>query len=621
MKTYAHLFMKHAEHRSGQKALLYRRNGQWHDMTWRTFTGQIRRAAQALVSLGVEAQDRVVVWSHNQPRWTVVDVACQCVRAVSVPVYPTNTARQAAYILKDAEAKVIFVGAADQLSRALTVLNDLPHVKAVVCLDDSAIETSGEKVMTFDAFLALGDAVSWDDGVSVRLAEGRPEDLLTLIYTSGTTGEPKGVMLTHSNVLYQMTSHEERIPPCGGSDVSLCFLPLSHVFERTWTYYVFHKGMTNAYLDDPKQVMDALGQVRPTVMCTVPRLLEKIYGGVREKVGSAPPSRRRLFRWAVSVGDDVFRRRKDGLPVPAALRVQHGLASALVLKKLQALFGGRIRFMPCAGAPLSADIERFFCAVGIPIVCGYGLTETTATVTCHEPKGFSFGTVGRPLPGQDVRLDRLTREIQVRGPNVMKGYYNKPEATAAVFTQDGYFRTGDAGTFDAYGELVITDRIKDLFKTSGGKYIAPQMIETLIGADPAVEQIAVVGEGRKCVTALIVPSFENLHGFLAEQGLQGLPRDDLVRHPAVTAFYARKIEELSGDLAPHEKIVRFTLLPKEFSLEDGEMTPTLKLKRKVILERYASVIEAMYREIDQAAGRGADGGAGSRDSTGVVGSV
>lgn len=237
-------------------------------------------------------------------------------------------------------------------------------------------------------------------------------------------------------------------------------------------------------------------------------------------------------------------------------------------------------------------------------MCGYGLTETTATVTCHEPRGFSFGTVGRPLPGQDVRLDRRTQEILVRGPNVMKGYYNKPEATAAVFTEDGYFRTGDAGTFDAYGELIITDRIKDLFKTSGGKYIAPQMIETLIGADPAVEQIAVVGEGRKCVTALIVPSFENLESFLTEKGLRGLPREDLVRHPLVVEFYGRKIDELTRELAPHEKIVRFTLLPKEFSLEDGEMTPTLKLKRKAILERYASVIEAMYRDIDQSRGKG-----------------
>lgn len=540
-----------------------------------------------------------------------MDVACQYVRAVSVPVYPTVTARQAAYILKDCEAKVIFVGSEDQLARALTVMNELPHVKAVVRLDDADKEASSENVMGFETFLALGDAASWAEGVSARLAEARPEDLLTLIYTSGTTGEPKGVMLTQSNVLYQMTSHEERIPPCGTSDVSLCFLPLSHVFERTWTYYGFHKGMTNAYLDDPKLVMEALAHVRPTIMCTVPPLLEKVYGAVQEKVHSAPSFRQGLFRWAVSVGDELFRRHKDGVAVPAGLRLQHRLASALVLKKLQGLFGSRIRFMPCAGAPLSAEIERFFCAVGIPIVCGYGLTETTATVTCHEPKGFSFGTVGRPLPGQDVRLDRVSREILVRGPNVMKGYYNKPEATAAVFTEDGYFRTGDAGTFDAYGELVITDRIKDLFKTSGGKYIAPQMIETLIGADPAVEQIAVVGEGRKCVTALIVPSFENLQGFLAEKGLAGLPREELVRHPVVMEFFGRKIDELTRDLAPHEKIVRFALLPKEFSLEDGEMTPTLKLKRRVILERYAAVIEAMYREIDRAAAHGTPDKAGA----------
>ncbi|SMC22480.1 long-chain acyl-CoA synthetase [Desulfacinum hydrothermale DSM 13146] len=599
MKAYSHLFIQRAEKGGDTRALAYRDNGQWRDMTWNAFYDAVRRTARSLIALGVDAQDRVAIWSHNQPRWTIADLACQLVRAVSVPIYPTNTAQQAAYILKDSQAKVVFVGTEDQLSRALEVMGDLPHIQAVVSLDDSAAQVASEKVLTFDAFLDLGEA-SHDNQVSRRLEEARPEDLLTLIYTSGTTGEPKGVMLTQSNVLFQMTSHDGRILPCGESDVSLCFLPLSHVFERTWTYYVLHKGMTNAYLDDPKQVMEAMQQVRPTVMCTVPRLLEKIHGAIQEKVQSAPTFRRRMFRWALAVGDAYFQRQKDGLGVPAGLGLRHRVADAMVLSKLKALFGGRIRFMPCAGAPLSAEIERFFCGVGVLVVCGWGLTETTATVTCHETKGFSFGTVGRPLPGLEVRINPRNQEILVRGPNVMQGYYNKPEETAAVFTEDGWFRTGDAGTFDAYGELIITDRIKDLFKTSGGKYIAPQMIETLVGADPAIEQITIVGEGRKCVTALVVPSFENLEGFLQEKGLEDLSREELVKHPVFTTFFRNKIDELTRVLAPHEKIVRFTLIPKEFSQEDGEMTPTLKLKRKVILERYADIIEDMYRKIDQA---------------------
>lgn len=598
MKVYPHLFLERAEKSGAKRALLYRREGQWHEMTWAAFEDAIRRTARSLIALGPTSQDRVAIWSHNQPRWTVADLGCQFVRAVSVPIYPTNTSRQAAYILRDSQSKVVFVGAQDQLTKALQVMEDLPQIQAVVILDDALDHGTSNKVMTFEAFLALGEGIH-DEEVSRRLSEAHPQDLLTLIYTSGTTGEPKGVMLAQSNVLYQMTSHEERILPCGESDLSLCFLPLSHVFERTWTYYVFHKGMTNAYLDDPKQVAEAMRQVRPTVMCTVPRLLEKIYGAVQEKIEAAPPARRRLFQWALGVGDDVFRRQKDGRRVPMGLRVQHRVADALVLSKLRAIFGGRMRFMPCAGAPLSAEIERFFCGVGVLIVCGYGLTETTATVTCHEPKAFSFGTVGRPLPGQQVRIDPRTNEILVRGPNVMKGYYNKPAETSAVFTKDGYFRTGDAGAFDAYGELIITDRIKDLFKTSGGKYIAPQMIETLVGADSAVEQIAVVGEGRKCVTALVVPSFENLKGFVVEKGLQGLSREELVKHPAVIDFFRQKIDDLTRNLAPHEKIVRFALIPKEFSLEDGEMTPTLKLKRKIILERYAPLIEDMYRDIDR----------------------
>ncbi|MGQ9795108.1 AMP-dependent synthetase/ligase [Desulfosoma sp.] len=492
MKVYTHLFLERAEKSGAKRALFYRREGQWHEMTWAAFEDATRRTARSLIALGVTSQDRVAIWSHNQPRWTVADLGCQFVRAVSVPVYPTNTSQQAAYILKDSQSKVVFVGAQDQLTKALHVMEDLPQIQAVVILDEALDHGTSNKVMTFEAFLALGEGIH-DEEVFRRLSEAHPQDLLTLIYTSGTTGKPKGVTLAQSNVLYQMTSHEERILPCGESDLSLCFLPLSHVFERTWTYYVFHKGMTNAYQDDPKQVAEAMKQVRPTVMCTVPRLLQKIYGAVQEKVEAAPPTRRRLFQWALGVGDDVFRRQKDGLGVPLGLRVQHRVADALVLSKLRAIFRGRVRCMPCAGAPLSAEIERFFCGVGVLIVCGYGPTETTASVTCHEPKAFSFGTVGRPLPGQQVRIDPRTNEILVRGPNVMKGYYNKPEETSAVFTKDGYFRTGDAGAFDAYGELIITDRIKDLFKTSGGKYIAPQMIETLVGADPAVEHIAVVG--------------------------------------------------------------------------------------------------------------------------------
>ncbi len=598
MKAYSHLFMHRAEKSGDDTALLYPENGQWLEMPWSAFYDVVRQAARSLIALGLDAQDRVAVWSHNQPRWTVADLGCQFIRAVSVPIYPTNTAQQAAYILKDSQSKVVFVGSKDQLLRALEIMGDLPQIQAVVSLDDSAAKIGSEKVMTFEAFLTLGETAH-ESTVTRRLEEANPEDLLTLIYTSGTTGEPKGVMLTQSNVLFQMSSHDKRIPPCDESDLSLCFLPLSHVFERTWTYYVFHKGMTNAYLNDPKLVLDAMRDLRPTVMCTVPRLLEKIYGAIQEKVQSAPTIRRHIFRWTLAVGDEVFLRQKDGLKIPTVLGLRYRLADAMVLSKLRGLFGGRIRFMPCAGAPLSAEIERFFCSVGVPIVCGYGLTETTATVTCHEPKGFSFGTVGKPLPKVEVRIDPHTQEILVRGPNVMKGYYNKPKETAAVFTEDGYFRTGDAGAFDAHGELLITDRIKDLFKTSGGKYIAPQMIETLVGADPAIEQIAVVGEGRKCVTALVVPSFQNLEGFLSQNGLQSLSREELANHPIIISFFRQKIDELTRDLAPHEKIVRFTLIPKEFSLEDGEMTPTMKLRRKVILERYRDLIEQMYREIDQ----------------------
>jgi long-chain acyl-CoA synthetase len=352
--------------------------------------------------------------------------------------------------------------------------------------------------------------------------------------------------------------------------------------------------MTVCYCDDPAKVAEFLREVRPTVMCAVPRFYEKVYATVFDRLESASPLRRRLFRWAIAVGAEMARCRREEDAVPLGLKLSHAVADRLVLQKIRAVTGGRIRFFPCAGAPLSQKIEEFFHAAGIFIIYGYGLTETTATVTCHETRRFRPGTVGRPLPGIEVKISD-GGEILVRGATVMQGYYRKPKETAEVFV-DGWFRTGDAGVLDADGYLRITERIKDLIKTSGGKYIAPQLLESTIGADHYVEQVAVIGEGRKFVSALIVPSFDALERWAHAEGISFSERADLVSHPRVAELYRRRLDELSGDFASFERIVRFTLLPEPLTVEGGEITPTMKVRRKAAAEKHQGAIDAMYAD-------------------------
>jgi long-chain acyl-CoA synthetase len=595
--AYTHLSQVYKERiaQLGDRAALrYRRDGVWYDISWREMGERVQLVARALVELGVAEGERIGIYSANRPEWTIVDLAAQRLRAVPVPIYPTNTAKQAEYIVNDAEVGVIFVGAREQHERVQSLLPRSRVLRTVVCFEDTDAAGAGPNVMSLSELLDLGRRSDHDAELEARMARATADDLLTLIYTSGTTGEPKGVMLAHSNVLATAPLHDQRLLDPNENDVSLCFLPLSHVFERTWTFYALYRGMTNCYCDDPTKVVEYLQQCRPTVMCAVPRFYEKIYATVMSKLESAPPVRRRLFHWAIGVGRAYGNLYKDRKPIPFGVRLRHAVADRLVLKKLQAIVGGRIKFFPCAGAPLSQEIEEFFYAAGIYVCYGYGLTETTATVTCHEPHHFRFGTVGKPLPTIEVRIGAES-EIQVRGPIVMKGYYRKPDATAEVFTPDGWFRTGDAGLIEDGVYLRITERLKDLIKTAGGKYIAPQLIESTIGADLYVEQIAVIGDRRPYVTALVVPSFLNLEPWATEKGIAFGSREELVRNEQVQRFYRERIDARSGDLARFEQIKKFTLLPKELTVEGGEITPTLKVRRRAVEARYAEVIEGMYR--------------------------
>ncbi|MBN1532826.1 MAG: long-chain fatty acid--CoA ligase [Spirochaetes bacterium] len=591
---FSQIFNDRVKRYGERTALRYRDGEQWIEYTWRAFGEQADACARALLECGVGEQATVGIFSQNRPEWSIADVASLLIRAVPVAIYATDTAKQAEYIVNDSEISVLFVGDQDQYRKAMEVKKTNHFLKRVVVFNGRVAIDAGPDVMYFFDFLAMGRRS--DRGAEIAQRQGRAggDDLLCFIYTSGTTGEPKGVMLTHSNALFQAGAHDGRLINPNDGDVSLCFLPLSHVFERMWTYYVLVKGMTNVYLDDPSKIIDYIQVVKPTIMCAVPRFYEKIYAAINNKLASASPLKRALFRWSLNAGRKRNGRKKDLRRVGPLLALRYRIADRLVLSKMRALTGGRVRFFPCAGAPLSQEIEEFFYAMGIFICYGYGLSETSATVTCHEPSRFRFGLVGTPLPGVEVRIDDETGEIQVRGGNVMKGYYKKPDATAEVFTADGFFRTGDAGLFEDNGELRITDRIKDLMKTSGGKYIAPQLIESTVGADHLIEQVCIIGDQRKYVTAIIVPNFVNLMEHCAAVGIEYTTNEEMVKRQEIIDLYRVRIDTAMAEFARFERVKYFRLLPHEFTIESGEMTPTMKLKRKVIFQRYGSLIDSMY---------------------------
>jgi long-chain acyl-CoA synthetase len=573
-------------------AMRCKRAGSWQEITWSMLGEQLHAAARALLELGLNEGEMISIFSPNMPECTIVDIASLSIRGVPVYIYPTNPAKTAEYIVNDSESRMIFVGTQDQYDKVVSFISESSCLKKIVAFRNEINLKSHPMAMSFDAFLDLGRSSSKGPEISSRLGRASRDDLLTLIYTSGTTGEPKGVMLTHSNMFHSAASHDIRLLDPNDRDVSLCFLPLSHIFERAWTYYVLHRGMTNNYLEDPKSIIEAIQEVKPTIMCAVPRFYEKIYATVYHRLEAASSLKKRLFKWSLGVGAKRNNCMKDDQPVPFFLEIRYRIADVLVLKKIRDIVGGRIKFFPCAGAPLSQNIEEFFYAAGIFICYGYGLSETTATVTCHEPRHFKFGLVGKPMPGVQVRISG-NGEILVKGGTVMKGYYKKPAETEEVF-DNGWFKTGDAGEFEDNGELRITDRIKDLMKTSGGKYIAPQYIESIIGSDHFIEQIAVIGDNRKYVSALIVPAFEVLQEYAQTHQILWTCREDLIQHPLVIELYRRRIESRSNDLAGYEKIIQFTLIPSEFSIAGGEITPTMKIKRKNVVNKYQGIIENMY---------------------------
>ena len=591
------LFIREQVGKYGDKiAVRAKKDGEWESISWREFGEKINQAAKAMLEMGIEDQQMISIFSQNKPECSIIDIAALAIRAVPVFIYATNTAGQAEYIVNDCQARLIFVGDQEQYDKARTLFPNADSLKKIIAFDPNIKIDDPDNAMHLSDFLEIGEKSKLSDEIENRMARASQDDILTLIYTSGTTGEPKGVILTHSNLIFTAAAHDQRLESVSDQDVSLCFLPLSHVFERTWTYYALYRGMEVIYLDDPKIIIDFIKEAKPHIMCSVPRIYEKIYAAVYHNLESASPTKKKLFHWALGKGAQRNNLIKDQQSVPLLLEMQYKLADKLVLSKIRDLVGGRIRFMPCAGAPLAQNIEEFFYAAGMFVWYGYGLSETTATVTCHPTYNFKFGLVGTPLPGVHVKIAD-NGEILIKGGNVMRGYYNKPEATAESFTEDGWFKSGDVGEFDENGELRITDRIKDLMKTSGGKYIAPQLIESTLGADHFIEQVMVVGEQKKFVSALIVPSFEALEEYAQNRNITYSSRAELVQHPEIIELYRQRINERSRELANYEKVKEFKLLPDEFSVDRNEITPTMKIKRKFVADKYNEDINKMYGEI------------------------
>lgn len=589
---YVNVFRKNVDKYASKNALMHRTSTGWEGIDWKTFGQMTDTLSKALLAFGVQPQDTVGIFSQNMPQWTIADLATLQIRAITVPIYATNTAEQAAFVVNHAEIKMLFVGGEEQYDKALAFAEKSPSLQKIILMKDNIPLKEKQWSITWEDFIKYGVSAKLDAQLQTQIENRSLNDLFTIIYTSGTTGDPKGVMLDYENLAHQLKNHDIRLK-LSSEDVSLAFLPLSHVFERAWTFYSLYKGATNHYLENPLEIKSALLEVKPTVMCAVPRFYEKVFGTVYDMISGASLVKRLVFSFATRSGKQMLKAKQKHKKPSWFLQKAYQISEKLVFSKLKQSLGGRIRFMPCGGANLEPSIGRFFQAIGVNVKLGYGMTETLATVSCWDDIDFNLKSVGRLMPDTQMKIGE-DNEILVKGGMVMKGYYKNPEETQKAFTQDGFLKTGDAGNLDKYNNVFITDRIKELMKTSNGKYIAPQHIEGKVGKDNVIDQIAVIADGRKFVSALIVPNFEVLQQMMADLNIKYKNTTDLIKNSQVIDFINKRLQKFQKDLPDYEKIKRFTLLPKAFSIDRNEITPTLKLKRKVIYVRYRKEIEAMY---------------------------
>jgi long-chain acyl-CoA synthetase len=559
-------------------------------ISWESLVSTSQMVSRSLLSLGTDTLENVGIFSDNRPEWIFSDLGIIGMRGVVVPFYSTSSKQQLKYIVDETRMRLIFVGNREQYEKALWLLENTETLKKIVVFD-SGIAPDNDSCISWTKFIGRDPENHFEDELKKRMQDIQPDDLVTIIYTSGTTGESKGVMLTHSTFLYTFKIHDERLE-VKESDVSVCFLPLSHVFERMWTYYMLYRGATNVFIDNPREVIKHISVIKPTLMCTVPRFFEKTYEGIQAELSKWSPVKKKIFNWSVKTGHEYSAfLSKNQLP-PMILKLKHSVADLLVLKKLRGIFGGNIRYMPCAGAAISPSLLRFFHAAGVIINYGYGATETSATVSCFRDDRYDFDTCGTTMPGIEVKISDQG-EILIKGDTVFKGYFKKADETAKTLI-DGWYHSGDQGYITPNGDLVMTDRIKDLMKTSSGKFVSPQKIELHFGQDPYIEQIIAIGDKRKYITALIVPSFIALKREAERIGLKTLDEAELVLRKEIIEFYNERIHKLQEDLANYEKVIRFKLLPEPFSIQNGMLTNTLKIRRNMLIEQYKEDIDKMY---------------------------
>lgn len=578
----------------------WRKDGEWLSTTWEEFALQVEVAAKSLAMLGLIEKDTIAICSPNTPQILITELGAFKNRLASIPVYSSSSQAQYDFIVSDGGATVLFVGDSHQYPLAYNHWKANPDkVRKIVIFKNDGLELREDDTVSifWDDFVRLGMNAPEEvvREVEARADRGLPEDMATLIYTSGTTGEPKGVVITHANYDAAMETHLKLLRSIKDDDLSMAFLPLSHILEKAWCFFCITRGLAIAVNYDPRLIQDTILEVKPNLMCCVPRFWEKVYAGVKEKISEMSALQRMMVNRAVAVGHKRnLDYRRVGKKVPWLVEKEYQFWNKNVFQKLKDAIGiPNPNFFPTAGAPLSDRICEFMRSVGIDIIIGYGLSETTATVSCFPDVDYEIGTVGRPLPGVKVRIDD-NGEILVKAATVTPGYYNNPEANAKAFTDDGYFRTGDAGHFTPSGALVLTERVKDLFKTSNGKYIAPQMMESRLAENKYIDEVAVIGDQRKYVTALVVPNLSQLRRWAQKENIPSEDSVALCADPRTVAFMMSQINPIQSDLAEYEKIKKITLLPHHFSIMNGEVTNTMKVRRPVVNERYAKEIEKMY---------------------------
>jgi long-chain acyl-CoA synthetase len=596
--TLARMFWEQVERSGDRPAQQFKHGAGWTTITWREVGETVRELALGLLALGRAKGDSVALLSSSRAEWVQADFAIFTAGCVTVPVYPSYPPDLIAYIVNDSGARTIIVEDPAQLAKVLQAREKTPNLEHIIVISDYDAPQPPKMVMTWESLRRLGRENAGTGALGSLLAERvastRPTDLATIVYTSGTTGPPKGVMQTHGNHIAAVTASKQATPVEEGW-VHLLFLPLAHSFARLESFLGVAHGLTTAFAENLDKVGENLRETRPHFICSVPRVFEKVYGRILAGVEAGSPAKKKIFNCAVSVGRDVSRHQQRGQPVPTTLELKRKIAHKLVFSKLHAALGGRLRWAVSGGAPLSRDIAEFFHAAGILLLEGYGLTETCPVLTFNRPDRYKFGSVGQTLPGVQVQI-AADGEILARGPNIATlGYFKQPEATHEVFGADGWFHTGDIGTIDSDGFLFITDRKKDLIVTAGGMNIAPQNIENLLKADPFISQVMVYGDRRPYPVALITVNSDELSKFAREQGILTSEAAAIVKHPKVVERVGRTVEEKNTQLQSYARIKRFTVLPTDFTLDGGELTPTLKVKRKVVSQKYQDAIEELYR--------------------------